>query len=179
MTLLELLVQELPKRGGWPEKAHKLKQTATKRIIDDVDSEYFHFPNLDLLVSSERVKFVTREQYESALAASKTPWDGVGLPPVGCECEYVGNDASWGVVKVIGYDGDKVVFKPSGDTYYAIKPSNKCEFRSLSTEEDKKRDAAIESLMRIVCGPSQISATVNRLYDAIAAGKIPGVKLED
>jgi hypothetical protein len=108
----------------------------------------------------------------------KSSWDGVGLPPVGCECEFI-SDTSWGRVKVIGYDGDKVVFKPSVDEYYAATPGGKCEFLPLRTEADKKRDAVIESLMRIVCGPSQASATVNKIYDAIAAGKIPGVKLED
>lgn len=198
MTLLELLVQELPKRGGWPHKANKLKFTTTKRIIDDVDNEYFHFPNLDRLVLSERVKFVTRDQYESELAASKQEWDGVGLPPVGCVCEFtfgpyepeelydIGLETpeQGTVVNVVSHkvtgDGTNVAIiywdKDGGGRAACIVGS--C-LKPLSTDADKRRDAAIESLMRIVCGPSQASATVNKIYDAIAAGKIPDVKLGD
>lgn len=111
-------------------------------------------------------------------------WDGVGLPPAGCECEYVFNDSSWGVVKVIGYDGDRVVFKPSGATYYAIAPSNKNIFLPIRSEADKKRDAVTSSILSALVDiladvPWSNEEMSKQMYDAIAAGKIPGVKLED
>lgn len=57
-----------------------------------------------------------------------------------------------------------------------------CNFRPLRTEADKKRDAAIEAIDWYM--PECILDTPNefghakKIYDAIAAGKIPGVKLE-
>ena len=110
-------------------------------------------------------------------------WDGVGIPPAGCECEaMISNPTAmgraWRKVKVVhvgkpGLKSEALVF----DVETAI-PSWADEFSPLRTEADKKRDETIESIMKLVNSPSQISATVNRLYDAIAAGKIPGVKLE-
>ena len=198
MTLLELLMQELPKLGGWPEGASKLKLSTMKRIVDDFDNEYFHLPNIDRLAAIERIVFVTREQYESALSASKNEWDGVGLPPVGCECEFTFGpyesdefDGSCGetpkegsIVNVVAHKttshGNKVavVYWDDAGAGRAMCLIGPC-LKPTRSEADKKRDAAIESLMRIVCGPSQASATVNKIYDAIASGKIPGVTLED
>ncbi|HAZ2983871.1 TPA: hypothetical protein J0587_004698, partial [Salmonella enterica subsp. enterica serovar Kentucky] len=70
-------------------------------------------------------------------------WNGEGLPPVGTQCEFISNDTSWGTVDVIGFDGDKVVFKPSGETYYGIVPSQRQIFRPIRSEADKKRDAMV------------------------------------
>ena len=102
-------------------------------------------------------------------------WDGEGLPPVGCECEFISNDTSWGSVVVIGMDGDKVVIKPSGETYYGITPSEKQVFRPTRSEADKKRDEAVKTIM--LTGWCQAAA--EEIYDLVAAGKVPGMKLED
>lgn len=70
-TLLEILLEELPKRGGWPEGASGCKQFYDGEICfagvgKDVD---FHVDTM----SSDRTpcldfKFqVTREQYEQAV----------------------------------------------------------------------------------------------------------------
>lgn len=201
MTLLELLVQELPKRGGWPEAANKLKFSTTRRIVDDVDNEYFHFPYLDRLVLRERVKFVTREQYESAIAAKKPSWNGVGLPPVGCECEFTLGphepdefDGSCGetpkegsIVNVVAHKttshGNKVavVYWDDAGAGRAMCLIGPC-LKPTRSEADKKRDAAIKALDNWLPEyttdiPSLDGAIA--MYDAIASGKIPGVKLED
>lgn len=65
-TLLQILVEELPKRGGWPEGTSRISQGAFTRCI---------------YADGHRVLFrhnvyggddcVTRDQYEVALAASK------------------------------------------------------------------------------------------------------------
>lgn len=110
-------------------------------------------------------------------------WNGEGLPPVGCECEFISNDTSWGSVVVIWMDGDKVVIKPSGETYYGITPSERQVFRPIRSEADRKRDEAVEAIDRYM--PEFIPDTPNdyynakKIYDAIAAGKIPGVKLDN
>lgn len=54
------------------------------------------------------------------------------------------------------------------------------KFRPIRSEADKKREHAIEALSQVVeyrhgCGYKPMSGWI---YDAIAAGKIPGIKLE-
>lgn len=104
-------------------------------------------------------------------------WNGEGLPPVGCECEFISNDTSWGSVVVIGMDGDKVVIKPSGDTYYGITPSEKQVFRHIRSEAERKRSMVISQMMNFSAVLSETTAGL--IYDAIADGNIPGIKLED
>lgn len=94
MKLIDLLVQELPKRGGWPEGASNAYQVSDSEIrFGDANTrlkrDVCFYPQHRLLSLDFGVSGVTREQYEAALAASqKVEWNGVGLPPVGCECEY-------------------------------------------------------------------------------------------
>lgn len=202
MKLIDLLVQELPKRGGWPDGALSITQDndCSLCVWDTNDQHYdglswkhhtgnslvyyWYVINSIPLSCDHKESIVTYWQYKAALAASQKPaWNGEGLPPVGCECEFISNDTSWGVVRVIGMDDDKVVIKPSGEIYYGITPSNRQVFRPLRTEADKKRDAAAEAIDFYM--PEFITDTPNdfyhakKIYDAIAAGKIPGVKLED
>lgn len=106
-------------------------------------------------------------------------WNGEGLPPVGCDCEFISNDTSWGAVVVIGMDGDKVVIKPSGETYYGITPSEKQVFRPIRSEADRKRDESLRVIYEILDAGTSTKQDAADIYDAIAAGKIPGVKLED
>lgn len=88
-TLLQILTEELPKRGGWPSMA--------KRIHQDHDGETWGWGSgdagPDLLFTIEQVavnarkhgedetyeNMVTREQYEAALEASKEPLTGTGV----------------------------------------------------------------------------------------------------
>lgn len=124
---------------------------------------------------------VTREQYESALAASiakREPvaeWDGVGLPPVGCICEAlvssgVGDLWEWAVVKVVesgikGSEKECLVYNIETTC-----PSWVDEFRTLRTEADKKRDDEVSAMMHIGLSlPAAIPFTreeMQALYDA-------------
>ena len=75
-TLLQILVEELPKHGGWPH--------ATTHIGQDYDRELMFYGRgnirtgiiLDELATDHRQRFnsgvkITRDQYEAALAACK------------------------------------------------------------------------------------------------------------
>lgn len=195
MTLLELLVKELPKRGGWPDGAVECCRHYGTNSIDFYDETgnwdddcYLKYGKnfakdciYEETSGSHRLQSISRSEYEKALAASKKPaWNGEGVPPVGCECEYISNGTSWGKVKVIGLDGEKIVIRPSDEIYYAITPSNKDVFIPFRTEEEKKRDivvGAIKELFKCSNDPSVDDATL--IFNAIAAGKIPGVKLDD
>lgn len=98
-------------------------------------------------------------------------WDGAGLPPVGTECEFLSNDTSWGKVVIIGYDGDKVVFKPSGETYYGIEPSERQIFRPMRIEREK----GVEKIRQVLNVVRNTYEDAENLYDAIVAGKIDGL----
>lgn len=195
MKLIDLLVKELPKRGGWPDGAIECCRHYGTNSIDFYDETgnwdddcYLKYGKdfakdciYEETSGSHLLQSISRSEYESALAASqKSAWNGEGLPPVGCECEYISNGTSWGKVKVIGLDGEKIVIRPSGEIYYAITPSNKDVFIPFRTEEEKKRDivvGAIKELFKCSNDPSVDDATL--IFNAIAAGKIPGVKLDD
>lgn len=65
-TLLQILVEELPKRGGWPEGTSRISQGAvTGNIYADAHRVLFRH-NVN---GGEDC--VTRDQYEAALASSK------------------------------------------------------------------------------------------------------------
>jgi hypothetical protein len=78
-------------------------------------------------------------------------WSGPqdGLPPVNSVCEFVSSDTSWGKVKIIAHDDGKVVFKPSGDSYYGVTPDHKAVFLPF-IDPEQQRETAIREFMDIV-----------------------------
>lgn len=149
MTLLELLRQELPKRGGWPEGyevvstngygavwAYKTKGCTAGREL------YFH---------STKEGHVTREQYEA------TGWDGTGLPPVGCECERQWCGDKWLPCKILFVSDETVVVKLA--TREEAYGRRDVSFRPLRTESER----AIDEMVRL-SGVSIGAAKI--LYDA-------------
>ena len=192
MKLIDLLVQELPKRGGWPDGVIKIHQ--------DYDGETWAWLNHDgaeLLftlgqVATNARKFgerekcenmVTHAQYESALAASqKSAWNGEGLPPVGCECECQFLDA-WHVCTIL-FVGAEVIVGVIDDSERAFSVSH-TKFRPLQSEAKRKREVAAQALCDSCGGSGKVDENLGfgimwlDIYDAIASGKIPGVKLDD
>lgn len=178
MKLIDLLVRELPKLGGWPEGAVECQRFVDEANIDFYDENGNWDDDCSLTygaIAAELVRKqvipceheqVTFDEYQSALAASqKVEWSGDGLPPVGCECEFIDSDTSWGAVKIIGYDRDGVVFRPNLDSsYYLSKPSEKHIFLPLRSEADKKRDAAIKQIIEDI-GLAQ-DDVAEAIYDA-------------
>ncbi|HIH9462901.1 TPA: hypothetical protein ACYU77_003012 [Klebsiella variicola subsp. variicola] len=74
MTLLEILVSELPKRGGWPDGIKRLEQYTDGSLFDGPNYKSdFKFPRVD----DYGYDLVTREQYEAALAAKNDGLSGV------------------------------------------------------------------------------------------------------
>lgn len=207
MKLIDLLVQELPKRGGWPNGAeychltqydrHCLTIVFSHKQVDAVNNpiipkEEMVFSGIGYLGDTLYGCIVTAKEYESALAASQKPaWNGEGLPPVGCECEYLDNNGKWYPV-TIKYASDQLVVISGITKILGVEQGteiakdiiiDKPQFRPLRTEAERKRDAAVEAINYWL--PECIPDTPNefyhakKIYDAIAAGKIPGVKLED
>lgn len=86
MKLIDLLVKELPKRGGWPEGVDAVEQNSEGQLFE-MESDYcsdFKLEKCDDWIAD----VVTKQQYESALAASKAvvghdewiQWAGGGCP---------------------------------------------------------------------------------------------------
>lgn len=197
MKLIDLLVQELPKRYGWPEGAecchltqydrHCLtivfshSQAGTGGNNPIISKEGMVFSGIGYLGNTLYDCTVTAEQYESALAASKKPaWNGEGLPPVGMHCKIVDHD---GVLmygqgesgEVIAHVENTAVIRMS----YGLGCFEARYLRPILTEAERKRDAEVNELL------DAINLTLTDIYasrvfmDAIREGKIPGVKLED
>lgn len=195
MKLIDLLVRELPKRGGWPDGAVECQRFVDEANIDFYD-ENGNWDDDCLLaygaIAAELVRKpvfsceheqVTFDQYQSALAASqKVEWSGEGKPDIGTKCEHH-SDGQWEVVTIAGiYENlvtgftDYWMVKEDGCSYTV---GNPYRFRPLRTEADKKREIAIDWIVSIMPTDEMAETVAGYLYDAIAAGKIPGVKLED
>ncbi|HDR2841077.1 TPA: hypothetical protein QCK47_004461 [Salmonella enterica subsp. enterica serovar Derby] len=201
MKLIDLLVQELPKRGGWPQNALSITQDndGSLCVWDTNDPHYDGFSwkhhtgnsliyfwcgGEDMpLSSNHKESIVTYWQYKAALAASQKPaWNGEGLPPSGVECEarLRCNDGEWFFFRCVGVDCG-VAFGWAGKEAVTLGKGS-YEFRPLRTESEKKRDAFINAVlddMRVIPCDLSLRDEVAVIYDAIAAGKIPGVKLDD
>lgn len=84
MKLIDLLVQELPKRGGWPSRQAYAWQDKDGEIRFPTTTGDDFYPSVKILCKNFRVPgyvfvkesddfVVTRTQYESAIAAGKIP----------------------------------------------------------------------------------------------------------
>lgn len=126
-------------------------------------------------------------------------WDGIGLPPVGCECEFtlgpyepdelddLAVKLPWPgtLVTVVSHmvtgDGNDVavIYWDENGGGRAACLVGSCLKPTIS-EVDKKRDAVTSSILSaLVEMPWHNEEMAKQLYSAIAAGKILGVKLED
>lgn len=195
MTLLELLVEELPGRGGWPNRGILAVQDVDKWIcfstLPEVEINGGEWGNnggewvscikkSDHLAEDYSKAIITREQYEAALAASKSKWDGDGLPPIGMDIEYkftkvkYRTDFSRG--KVLAYGIQNVFMEHWSSKNEFLQPLDKIEFRPIRSEADKKRDDIIEAMMDVGLSlPAAIRFTrdeMSAIYDAIKSGKI-------
>lgn len=86
MKLIDLLVKELPKHGGWPEGVDAVRQNCKGQLFE-INSDYccdFKLEKCDDWIAD----VVTKQQYEAALSASKAvaghngwiQWDGGECP---------------------------------------------------------------------------------------------------
>lgn len=192
MTLLELLVKELPKRGGWPKGAERAWQSGIdgELYFTGDEGSRIEYPRLWLGWSSDTGfdAGVTREQYETAIAAQQPVWNGEGLPPVGVECEYkftkVNYRSDFSRGKVLDYGIQNVFMQHwlSGNEF--SHSLDKIEFRPLLTEAERKREKIAKSLIQFLDSKTDIdnvfrTSDVIGFIDYIASGQIPGVRLDD
>lgn len=125
---------------------------------------------------------VTPEQYEAALAASKqVVWGGEGLPPVGVECERSWCGDKWLLSKIEFIGAENVVMRLA--TREASYRLDEVRFRPIPTEAERKREYATNAMSvywRAKAGEEsdgKLKSIYDIIYDAIAAGSIPGIQL--
>ena len=202
MKLIEILISELPKRGGWPETASTATQDSDGEICFSSGGKHEYCTASwkggewtgDGFMAEHAIDYersiITREQYEAALKkkleviAERQPitepsWDGSGLPPVGCECEMQDAVGEFIPVDIIA-NHDGFAFGWNYDRHAVYFSDKRCEFRPIRSEADKKRDDALLAMnIAVNEGDAGVEGGLEAIYEAIAAGKIPGVKLED
>lgn len=111
----------------------------------------------------------------------KPQWDGEGTPPVGCECEFFDCEKWFKVTMMYGGSHLVVLFDHDNQIERSFSTSRIYgKFRPIRSEADKKRDAAVVELSSVIdyrngCSSKPLAGW---LYDAIAAGKIPGIRIE-
>lgn len=160
MTLLELLHQELPKRGGWPEGVREISTHASGQVFFDsrFAPQGFILPKASDAWNSHKhphnyTNAVTREQYEA------TDWDGTGLPPVGCACESSWAGDEWQLCEILFASNQFVVVKLKESGMEDVYSIGDVTFRPLRTEAER----AIDEMVRL-SGVSIGAAKI--LYDA-------------
>lgn len=171
VKLIDLLVQELPKRGGW---AKSLKDISyADHGISWMMPPWGCSPICYRLASHE---IVTREQYQAAITSSQQPeWDGEGLPPVGCECE-VKRAVDWMRCKILFISEMHVVLLGEEECCWN---TCACMFRPLRSEEERKRDDVIKYMSHSLRANGSITdEQLNRLYHDISTGLIPHIILK-
>ncbi|MGO3911869.1 hypothetical protein [Huaxiibacter chinensis] len=204
MKLIDILVLELPKRGGWPEFALALTQDGDGSIClwEDVDvyqqgGAWAHPSGTGLLKywcnnqamkpAEDRSKaIITREQYEAALAASKPEWDGEGLPAVGCEFLFGTHQTKAKCIAV----GRDVIFASTGnpdekDGFYEefVISIHHSEFRPIHSEAEKKKEEVEKAIADALLKDGDFDyAEALRLstfvYGAISRNEIPHIRID-
>lgn len=201
MKLIDVLVRELPNLGGWPVGVGDIEMLSDGTIYFDGDEapDSFKLPQCEdgwsrLKSARDYSNAVTREQYEAALAASKTEWDGTGLPPVGCRVEVKADDFE-GCLLVIDvvyvHNGEVIGIVQSENEYLNDRLEkfsagyNRAEFRPIRSEAERKRDEAVKEFVRRLIECVDLHAMDNRqesivrekLYSMLPT--LPGVTVID
>lgn len=270
MKLIDLLVKELPKRGGWPEGVEAMAQDANGAVqnyrdTDDIRIDSQHAFGASRIVGSYSIEedevsaatdrltsIITRAKYEAALdkndgwiewgggecpvdgdtivevklrktnpragdftwshygidcdiiayrihrdinsranddrleqdlnecisASEAQEWCGDWIPPIGCECEMQGSRGAWLPVVIIAKN-DGFTFGWSYDYRIVLFGDKSDEFRPLRTEAEKAREETIGAIRKLLgAGVSNAQDAID-IYEAISAGTIPGIKLEE
>ena len=149
--------------------------------LNDIIAYRLHKPDLNSRVNDDLLEQDLNECIGQDVDMPE--WSGDGLPPAGIDIEYrltkvnYRNDFSRG--RVIAYGISNVFMEHWSSKNEFIQPLDKIEFRPLRTEAEKAREAACRAISHILDEDRDFQFDAKKIYDAIAAGKIPGVKLEN
>lgn len=150
--------------------------------INDIIAYRLHKPDINSRANDDRME----QDLNECIGQDVDPaWNGDGLPPVGTICEALMPALDntlwhWRTVKVVESGAPGAEKEVLAYDIENTKPAWTDEFRPLRTEADKKRDEAIKGMASVIdyrngCSSKPLAGWI---YDAISAGKIPGIKLE-
>ena len=125
----------------------------------------------------------SEEDLNECIGQAPAPvWNGDGKPTMGTKCEHH-SGGQWEVVTIAGiYENlmtgftDYWMVKEDGSSYTV---GNPYRFRPIRSEADKRRDEAKHTIAELCRSASSNGHAADLIYDAIAAGEVLGVKLED
>lgn len=146
-----------------------------RNCVTDIAAYRLHQPQ-----EAEQTKADDESDLNECIGQGAAPvWNGEGLPPVGMEIEYrfakVNYRTDFSRGKVLAYGMQNVFMEHWASKNEFIQPLDKIEFRPIRSEVDRKREEAVKTIM--LTGWCQAAA--EEIYDLVAAGKVPGMKLED
>lgn len=109
-------------------------------------------------------------------------WDGEGLPPIGTVCERSFNGTQWFLTTIVAHvtpssKGHQAAFCDNDGDYNGWGYAG--SFRPIRSARDKAIEALSLVILESHADDDEDMNTETYIYDAIAAGKIPGIKLED
>lgn len=139
---------------------------------------------LHQLKEAEQAKADDESDLNECIGQRVSPvWNGEGLPPVGMEIEYsfakVNYRTDFSRGKVLAYGMHNVFMEHWASKNEFIQPLDKIKFRPIRSEADRKREESLRVIYEILDAGTSTKQDAADIYDAIAAGKIPGVKLDD
>lgn len=172
---------------AWP-KRHK-ESDVMVNLLSNAGQAFWRHENsvMDIIAyrlhkpqQEEQAKADDEADLNECIGQDAAPvWNGEGLPPVGMEIEYsfakVNYRTDFSRGKVLAYGMQNVFMEHWASKNEFIQPLDKIEFRPIRSEADRKRDEAVKTIM--LTGWCQDAA--EEIYDLVAAGKVPGMKLED
>lgn len=185
MKLIDLLVQELPKRGGWPLNVKSLEQCHDGCIQSFEGPAEYH---VRLPLAEDWESVVQYVDYKNVL--DKLVWSGDGLPTVGTEIEVDSPRLGWAKAKVVAVTDTWLISKYDNGVESAVCHRSKSSsgvwvdhygsFRPIKNEAEIKREKVIASMRKSVTNynKTDVIQALEQVYDAIVAGKIIGVKIE-
>lgn len=175
---------------AWP-KRHKESDVMVNPLSNAVQAFWRHENSVMDIIAYRlhQPQEVTEADDESELNEcigqdAAQVWGGEGKPAIGEKCEHH-SGGQWEAVTIAGiYENlvtgftDYLMVKEDGSSYTV---GNPYRFRPIRSEAERKRDEAVAQLNNFVAmGKFALDEDLAyAVYDAIAAGKIPGVKLED
>ncbi|MCK7176024.1 hypothetical protein L8P05_19060 [Enterobacter cloacae] len=132
-----------------------------------------------VLVDMQANKELESAKNAAIASASKQEWDGEGLPPVGCECEYETNGYGIKKVRVECITMDGIAFTCLGEDpkfsgLDCINIAQAHRFRPIRSEAERKRDEAVKEFVRqlIECVDHH---AMDKNQDAIVREKLYGM----
>lgn len=136
-------------------------------------------PDLEKFTSTPQEWNVAKDS-----TADSVEWEGEGIPPAGAECEALESSfrldsGEWRFMQVL-FSNSEYVFAvmPSLGNKPKIYNVDNWIFRKYESPEERaarRKAKACDAIATLLMADSAFSDDAARIYDAIAAGEIPGI----